>query len=65
MEIIPIISDAKDEISKFKKHYKPKIFTKLPFTSLLYGSSGVGKSTMIANILIRNYDNLLTFYKPE
>jgi hypothetical protein len=41
------------------------VFTKLPFCSLVYGSSGVGKSTMIANVFLRDFDGLLNIFKPE
>jgi Cdc6-like AAA superfamily ATPase len=65
MEIIPITSTAKDEIAAWKKKAKPVIFSKVPFTALLYGSSGTGKSTMVANVLIRNFDGLMDLYDPS
>ena len=65
MEILPINTDANDQIAKWKKKYNPIVFTKIPFTACLYGSSGTGKSTMVANLLIRNMDNLLDVFQPK
>lgn len=65
MEILPITSDAKDEVAAWQKKNKPIVFTKLPFTALVYGSSGVGKSTMIANIFLRNFDSLTKVFAPK
>jgi hypothetical protein len=65
MEIVPITSDARDEIAEWKKQNKPIIFDRLPFTTLLFGSSGTGKSTAIANALIRNFDGLRKVFKPK
>jgi predicted GTPase len=58
MEILPIRSNAKDELAAWQKKKNPIVFTKIPFTCLVYGSSGVGKSTAIANIFLRDFDSL-------
>ncbi len=58
-------TDAKNEIDKWKKKNKPTVFTKIPFTCLVYGSSGTGKSTMVANVFLRNFDGLSNFFLPK
>lgn len=65
MEIVPITTNARDEISEWKKKFKPLIFDRIPMTTLLFGSSGTGKSTAIANALIRNFDGLMSLFKPK
>lgn len=65
MEIYPIDTDADNEINRWKKKTKPTVFTKLPFTALVYGSSGTGKSTMVANIFLRDFDGLMSAYLPK
>jgi len=65
MEIYPIETNAKNEIDKWKKKAKPTVFTKVPFTALVYGSSGTGKSTMVANIFLRNFDGLNDIFEPK
>lgn len=65
MEIYQIDTDADNEINRWKKKTKPTVFTKLPFTALVYGSSGTGKSTMVANIFLRDFDGLMSAYLPK
>lgn len=65
MEILPIRSNARDEIGEWVKKRKPTVFSKTPFTCLLYGSSGTGKSTAIANIFLRDFDGLTQVFKPK
>jgi len=65
MEVIPIKTNARDEIAEWKKKWNPLIFDRIPMTTLLFGSSGTGKSTAIANALIRNFDGLMAMFKPK
>lgn len=65
MEIYPIVSTERDYVSEWKKKTKPMIFDRLPMTTYLFGSSGTGKSTAVANALIRNFDGLRTFFRPD
>jgi replication-associated recombination protein RarA len=41
------------------------VFTKIPFRSIVYGSTGVGKSTLLANIIIKNMDGVFSWYLPQ
>lgn len=65
MEIYPITTNARDEIAEWKKKAKPIIFQKLPFCAMIYGSSGTGKSTFVANVFLRNFDGLMDAFLPK
>jgi hypothetical protein len=65
MEIYPIVSKDRDFIAEWKTKHKPTIFDRLPMTTYLFGSSGTGKSTAIANALIRNFDGLRNFFRAS
>jgi septin family protein len=65
MEIYPIQTNAPDEIAIWKKRAKPTVFSKVPFTGLVYGSSGTGKSTMVANVFLRDFNRLNDVFQPK
>lgn len=63
MEVNKIDSQYKDEAAKF--FMNAKIYNKVPFNQLCYGSSNTGKSTLIANIILQNLDRLVDWFTPD
>ena len=41
------------------------IFNKIPFLCLFYGSSNSGKTTVLANIILQDLDNMFSWFLPE
>lgn len=63
MEIQPIRSKYTDESHQYTKG--SKIYDRIPFTHLAYGASNTGKSTLIANTILKDFDKLVSFFTPR